>query len=109
MNSSEDDYKKTNADSEDTAAGAGSPDPDECPDDNYDRPVGKASKVDDKWLKKNGIDAHDVKGDALGKVSNFDIYVDREKNCGNFAKVKTRIKVSILGIYKISNSAKGDV
>lgn len=78
MNSSENDDNKTNADSEDT--GAGSPDPDEGPDYNYDRPIGKASKVDDKWLKKNGIDAHDVKGDAPGKVSNFDIYVDRAKN-----------------------------
>ncbi|MEG4573421.1 polymorphic toxin type 33 domain-containing protein [Microcoleus sp. N3A4] len=97
MNSSEDDHKKTNADSEETAVGAGSPDPDEGPDDNYDRPVGKASKVDDKWLKKNGIDAHDVKGDAPGKVSNFDIYVDREKKMWKFRKGQNQNQGEYLG------------
>ena len=38
------------------------------------------NKVDDKYLKKNGIDAHELKYDILGKkapISQYDIYVDK--------------------------------
>jgi hypothetical protein len=38
-------------------------------------------KVDDKFLKKNNIDAHELKKDVLGrraKISGYDIYVDKD-------------------------------
>jgi hypothetical protein len=39
------------------------------------------NKVDDKFLKKNGIDAHALKKENLGskaKISEYDIYVDKD-------------------------------
>ncbi|MEA5471421.1 hypothetical protein [Spirulina sp. 06S082] len=40
-------------------------------------PNGKLSRVTDKWLKSNGIDAHDVKEYLPGPAKYFDIYVDQ--------------------------------
>ena len=42
-------------------------------------PVGKLSRVDEKFHKRQGVDAHDEKiGVDLRPPSLFDIYVDRE-------------------------------
>ncbi|MFY1577484.1 RHS repeat-associated core domain-containing protein [Verrucosispora sp. WMMD703] len=37
-------------------------------------------KRDDKWLKKNGIDPHEVKDGLPGPVAHFDLYVDKNGN-----------------------------
>ncbi|PQQ22543.1 hypothetical protein C6H66_23140 [Photorhabdus hindustanensis] len=36
--------------------------------------------ADDKYLKQNGIDAHELKSDVVGKknISKYDIYVNKE-------------------------------
>ncbi|GAB1513603.1 polymorphic toxin type 33 domain-containing protein [Actinophytocola sp. KF-1] len=44
------------------------------------QPDGVPKKRDDKWLKKNGVDPHEVKGDLPGPMSHFDLYVDRSGN-----------------------------
>ena len=41
-------------------------------------PVGKLTRVDDKFLKRRGVNAHEVKGkNDLHPPSRFDIYVDQ--------------------------------
>lgn len=51
------------------------------------KPVGKLSRVDDKFLKRKGINAHVEKEDVgLTPASRFDIYVDREGNMFGVAK-----------------------
>lgn len=44
------------------------------------QPDGVPKKRDDKWLKKNGVDPHEVKDDLPGPMSHFDLYVDRSGN-----------------------------
>ena len=44
------------------------------------QPDGVPKKRDDKWLKRNGVDPHEVKGDLPGPMSHFDLHVDRSGN-----------------------------
>ena len=44
------------------------------------QPDGVPKRRDDKWLKRNGVDPHDVKEGLPGSVSHFDLYVDRSGN-----------------------------
>ena len=44
------------------------------------QPDGVPKKRDDKWLKRNGVDPHEVKDGLPGSVSHFDLYVDRSGN-----------------------------
>jgi len=44
------------------------------------RPEGIPKKVDDKYLKRHGVDPHTAKEDLPGTASHFDIYVDRNGN-----------------------------
>jgi hypothetical protein len=44
------------------------------------QPVGVPKSRDDKWLKRNGVDPHEVKDGLPGPVSHYDLYVDRAGN-----------------------------
>ncbi|NEQ97762.1 MAG: RHS famlily protein, partial [Cyanothece sp. SIO2G6] len=43
-----------------------------------DKPAGKLTRLDDKWLKRQGADPHEVKDGLPGKPSEFDIYKDTQ-------------------------------
>jgi Bacterial toxin 33 len=43
-------------------------------------PDGVPKRRDDKWLKRQGIDPHEVKEGLPGPMSHFDLYVDRSGN-----------------------------
>jgi len=62
-------------------AGSGTPPPPENdPKQQSDEQPSNIKVVDDKFLKKNGIDAHELKKDFLGKkaeIKLYDIYVDK--------------------------------
>lgn len=50
-------------------------------------PVGKLSRVDDKFLKRKGVNAHEAKkGVGLQPESRFDIYVDQKGTMFGVAK-----------------------
>jgi hypothetical protein len=44
------------------------------------QPDGVPKRRDDKWLKRKGVDPHEVKEGLPGPVSHFDLYVDRAGN-----------------------------
>jgi hypothetical protein len=44
------------------------------------QPVGEPKRRDDKWLKRNGVDPHEVKDSLPGPMSHYDLYVDRDGN-----------------------------
>jgi hypothetical protein len=44
------------------------------------QPDGVPKKRDEKWLKRNGVDPHEVKDGLPGSISHFDLYVDRAGN-----------------------------
>ena len=44
------------------------------------RPDGVPKRRDDKWLKRKGVDPHEVKDILPGPAKWFDIYVDRSGN-----------------------------
>jgi uncharacterized protein YukE len=44
------------------------------------KPVGSLKRVDDNWLKRQGIDAHDLKDGLEGGASRYDIFKDRNDN-----------------------------
>jgi Bacterial toxin 33 len=44
------------------------------------QPDGVPKRRDDKWLKRNGVDPHEVKEILPGPAKYFDIYVDRSGN-----------------------------
>jgi hypothetical protein len=51
------------------------------PTDVPNKPIGKPTRLTEKWLEQEGIDAHDLKdGQVPGKLSEFDIYKDKEGN-----------------------------
>jgi len=44
------------------------------------QPDGVPKKRDEKWLKRHGVDPHEVKDDLPGPMSHFDLHVDRSGN-----------------------------
>ena len=42
-------------------------------------PVGSTKKADDNWLKRQGVDPHEVKGN-IGFGSTHDIFKDKDGN-----------------------------
>jgi RHS repeat-associated protein len=53
-----------------------------------DVPVGGLKGVDDKWLKKQGIEPHTVKEILPGPAKEFDIYKDKDNNLWGLRKPK---------------------
>lgn len=57
--------------------------------DDPDEPVGDLGKpLNDNWLKRQNIDPHEVKKGVPGKLSEFDIYQDRDGNLWAIRKPK---------------------
>ncbi|MRT58238.1 hypothetical protein GJV11_19175 [Enterobacteriaceae bacterium RIT693] len=62
-------------------AGSGTPQPPENDQNGHNKEKPSNIKMaDDKYLKKNGIDAHELKSEIVGKknISKYDIYIDKE-------------------------------
>ncbi len=57
-------------------------------------PEGVPKKRDEKWLKRQGIDPHDVKADLPGPMSWFDLHVDRGATSSRSARARIRAQVS---------------
>ncbi len=53
-----------------------------------DVPVGGLKGVDDRWLKKQGVDPHTVKEVLPGPAKEFDIYKDKDNNLWGLRKPK---------------------
>ena len=49
-------------------------------------PIGSLKNVDDKWLKGQGIDPHDLKDILPGPAKHFDIYKDKDGNLWGLRK-----------------------
>ncbi|MDJ0674655.1 MAG: FG-GAP-like repeat-containing protein [Calothrix sp. MO_167.B42] len=53
-----------------------------------DSPVGDLKLVNEKWLKKKGIEPHEIKDNLPGPLKEFDIYKDRDNNLWGLRKPK---------------------
>nr|WP_235896098.1 polymorphic toxin type 33 domain-containing protein [Yersinia alsatica] len=78
--------------------------------DGYDNGTEKPSNIkvaDDKFLKNNGVDAHQIKKDFLGakaEIKLYDIYVDKDSGQLWIFRKMGKVKISQLANLLISRA-----